>query len=251
MRSMNGTLNLKLGSQTVRCFIDSGSFRHEFHLSAYHKHSYAEIHIILEGEVVYHIEKTVLHAGMGSVIFIPAGTYHSTASGVGNVCHSAIQLDSDCRLPCHERLPKDIVSGFFDELANSSASGNYARLSSYISLICSNVIKNLHETVTESSDYAYAINDFFGRYYNRDIKVSDLANHLGLSEKQTTRLVKKHTEKTFLQNLVETRMRTADYLSLNADMPMEQIAKYVGYNSYGGFFKARKKYNSSKEQQNT
>ncbi len=239
---MNGILNLKLGPKTVRCFIDSGSFKQEFNLSAYHKHSYAEIHIILEGEVVYHIEKTVLHAGMGSVIFIPAGTYHCTASSVGNVCHSAIQLDSDCKIPCHEKLSKEIVSGFFYELAESFSSGNYVKLSPYISLICSNVIKNLHEAVKESTDYAYAINEFFGRYYDRDITVSDLAHYLGLSGKQTTRLVKKHTEKTFLQNLVETRMRTADYLIRNTEMTLADISRYVGYNSYSGFFKAREKY---------
>ncbi len=85
---MNGTLNIKFGDKTVRCFINRGSFKHAFSLSAYHRHSYAEIHIILEGEVSYHIEKTILHTCAGSVIFIPAGTYHCTASS-GNALHSA------------------------------------------------------------------------------------------------------------------------------------------------------------------
>ncbi len=120
-------------------------------------------------------------------------------------------------------------------------------LSSYISLICSNVIDNLCESVAENTDYAYAINEFFGRFYNMKVTVTDLASYLGLSEKQTTRLVKKHTGKTFLQNLLEARMLTADYLSKNTDMPMTEIARYVGYNSYGGFFKAREKYISGHE----
>ena len=239
---MKAILNLKLGDKDTRCFIDSGSFAQKFVYSAYHQHSYAEIHIVFSGRSSYHIEKTKVCAQSGSVIFIPAGAYHCINPESDDLSYCALQVESDCKTVGHESLSLQILEGYLEALRSADKSGNYAKLSAWIGLICASVIDDLSECVTESTDYAYAINDFFARHYNREVSVCDLANHLCLSEKQTTRLVKKYTDKTFVQNLLEARMLTAEYLAENTDMPMTEIARHVGYNSYGGFFKAREKY---------
>ena len=94
-----------------------------------------------------------------------------------------------------------------------------------------------------ANDEGYIICEFFSNHYNGVIKVSDLAKTLGFSEKQTERLVLKFTGRTFKQELVSRRMEMARYLEKNTNMTMTEIALYVGYNSYNGFWKAYKKRN--------
>ncbi|MBE6571604.1 MAG: AraC family transcriptional regulator [Ruminococcaceae bacterium] len=246
---MNGILNIKLADKTARCFIDTGCVQKEQNFSAYHNHSYAEVHVIVKGEVVYYIEKTEYRATAGSALYIPAGIYHCTVSATPGAWRSAFLIDLDNDTTRFKHFAPDFATEFFESFEKAFETNNYAVISSFISLICVRLLDDVCECAREITDYAYAINDFFGKRYNLDITVSDLAEYLGLSEKQTTRLVKKHTEKTFVENLLDARMRTADYLCHNTDMPMAQIAKYVGYNSYGGFFKAREKYNALKDQE--
>lgn len=244
---MNGIISIKLGDKNARCFIDSGSLAHEYCVSHYHRHSYAEIHLVIDGEISYFIDKEVIKATAGSVIFIPSGVYHYTGESKGNLSYGAFQIDSDCKKTGHEKLSVEFLKEYFNEVQASGEHGNFAVLSATISYICSKVVEDINESAVEDCDYAYAINNFFGRYYNHEVTINELAKYLGLSEKQTTRLVRKYTGKTFGQNILEARMHTADYLCTNTDMPMAEIAQYVGYNSYGGFFKAREKFLAEKE----
>lgn len=245
--NMNGILNVKLADKTARCFVDTGCVQKTQNLSAYHNHSYAEVHVVVKGEIVYYIEKTEYRATAGSALYIPAGIYHCTVSASPDAWRSAFLIDLESGDARFQNFTPELAAEFFELFEKAFETKNFAVISSFISLICVRLLEDVCEHAEEITDYAYAINDFFGKFYNLDITISDLAEYLGLSEKQTTRLVKKHTDKTFVENLLDARMRTADYLCQNTDMPMAQIAKYVGYNSYGGFFKAREKYNSLKE----
>lgn len=71
--------------------------------------------------------------------------------------------------------------------------------------------------------------------------LSDLAARLYLSEKQTERLVLKHTGQTFKQKLSDTRVAMANVLIRETEMPLHKVAEYVGYSSYSGFWKALQK----------
>ena len=73
-----------------------------------------------------------------------------------------------------------------------------------------------------------------------DATLSDLAKALCLSEKQTERVVLKHTGKNFRRNITKKRIEVAKALLEKNELSKKEIAEYVGYNSYGGFFKALK-----------
>ena len=95
--------------------------------------------------------------------------------------------------------------------------------------------------VDKIEDYAFIIEEFLKVNYARDVKLSDLAAELNLSETHTERLVKKYTGNTFRQELAEIRIKMAQMLLSSTDMTMAEISEYVGYNSYSGFYKAYKK----------
>jgi AraC-like DNA-binding protein len=90
------------------------------------------------------------------------------------------------------------------------------------------------------TDYAFLIYEFFSTNYSGDVKLADLADILHLSERQTERLVIEHTGKTFKEEITSMRMEMAQKL-ISAGMPLTEIAQYVGYKSYAGFYKAMKK----------
>ena len=99
-------------------------------------------------------------------------------------------------------------------------------------------------------DYTLQIREFFSLNYHRNIRLSDLAAELFLSTMQTQRVVKKYTGRTFGENLLQQRMTVAENLMQTTDMSMAEIAEYVGYNSYCGFWKAYKKFQSADKAEN-
>ena len=74
--------------------------------------------------------------------------------------------------------------------------------------------------------------------YNKSVSLADLAAELHYSEKQTARLVQKHTGRTFKQAVVDYRVSVARQLERTTDLPLSEIAKQVGYNSYNGFWRS-------------
>lgn len=238
---MNGIINIKLANEECRCFLTCGTSSQSTVFSLYHKHNYAEIHIISKGEMQFYIDKQVICAKSGSAVLIPPCAYHYVKTVSESVSHSAFQIECSAFAPAHKVFPLQIIDGFFLELKSSLETENFARLSPYISLICTSLFDNKSENTAQNRDYAFIINEFFSSRYSENITVEELARELCLSEKQTQRLVTKHTGKTFGQNLLDQRMKIADYLIENTDMMLNEVARYVGYSSYAGFFKARKK----------
>ena len=70
------------------------------------------------------------------------------------------------------------------------------------------------------------------------IRIEDLAKELHLSTRQTERLVFANTGNTFGNELTLTRIAIAKHLIKTTDMKLSDVAEYVGYKSYAGFYKA-------------
>jgi AraC-like DNA-binding protein len=101
------------------------------------------------------------------------------------------------------------------------------------------------------NDHALQIRDFFSLNYNKRITLSDLAKELHLSPMQTQRVIKKHTGKTFGENLLLQRMTVAENLMKTTEMSLADIAEYIGYESYCGFWKARRQFLLSEDGQSS
>ena len=114
-------------------------------------------------------------------------------------------------------------------------------ISAYIPLLCSYVIASHPRDISEVTDEGMLIEVFFSTSYNKDVQLSDLAAILHLSERQTERKLIEHTGHTFREELAATRISVAKYLQSTSSMSLSEIATYVGYHSYAGFWKAMKK----------
>ena len=85
------------------------------------------------------------------------------------------------------------------------------------------------------------IDDFFERYANEDIVLSDLAKDLHLSARQTSRVLYRNYGMGFCEKRLLARMDKAAYLLRTTLLSVSKISEKIGYLSENSFFKAFKK----------
>ncbi|MUH01245.1 response regulator [Scytonema sp. UIC 10036] len=78
---------------------------------------------------------------------------------------------------------------------------------------------------------------FIEENYNKQINLSDVAEAVGYSTAYLTNLVKRQTNKTVYNWIVERQMVEARMLLLKTDEPVNQIAAKVGYPDAGHFIR--------------
>ena len=202
-----------------------------------HTHNYAEIHVV-SGDMTVEIggERHELHAS--DAIAIPSGVYHRIIPAAG--C-SRLSFQTDMQITDLRRttLADGIAAALLKEARQAHRTGNFAMTASYLSI----VVTALSDTGYKGErlpDYSLSVREFFSRRYGEDVRLSHLADELHLSERQTERLVLLHTGRCFRDELTATRMAVADQLISEGRMSLGEIATYVGYHSYAGYFKARR-----------
>ncbi len=238
---MYNELSIKIGSNVHKAFLQGGFFSQSAQATPLHKHNYAEIHIVAKGEVDFNIDDKPHSSKNGNLIIIPRNVFHSiTKKGPDAIC-TAFQIDFNAPSFLSKQIPLHLALDFMEEIQKSNVTNDYSGISAYISLFCS-FLKLDALDICPILDYRFLISEFFSKHYNQNLHLSDLANALHLSERQTERLVIKHTGNTFRGELASIRIKVAKHLLKTTDMSMEEISRYVGYNSYTGFWKAMKKH---------
>ncbi len=207
-----------------------------------HKHNYAEIHLVSGGNAVFKVANEVSELRDGEMLIIPKGIFHSWSICTSDTLHTAFQIDMDLNSPSITETDKYVVRGLFNEIAKCRESKDHKRIEAYIPLICSYIKEDRTGKSCPMADPGMIIETFFATYYDKPVSLRDLADMLHLSDRQTERLVKEHTGNTFKKELASTRITVAEYLRSTTDMSLTEIAQYVGYRSYAGFWKAIKKH---------
>lgn len=100
------------------------------------------------------------------------------------------------------------------------------------------------EISSESSltDRNYLIIEESFLYEYRDLTLEQLSSRVGLSQRQTERLLQKHYGKTFLQKKFESKMAAARLLLGNSDNSITSISIQLGYSSVEHFSAAFRQY---------
>lgn len=81
------------------------------------------------------------------------------------------------------------------------------------------------------------ITAFLVRAHERpDLRLADLADHLGLSEDRCGHLVREVCGETYQQMLTRLRLRTACGLLRHSDLPLREIARQSGFGDRAHFF---------------
>lgn len=142
-----------------------------------------------------------------------------------------------------------LMQQIFYELENKYT-GYMTQVETLLQQLVVNLIRNYENKIKsinqfESSnlvDRKYLIIEEFFLYEYRSITLSTLSNRLGLSSRQTERLLKQHYGKTFLQKNAEAKMSAASILLLDHKKRITDISVDLGYSSVEHFSNAFKRY---------
>ena len=240
---MNNKLNISIGSKNYKIFLQNGFYTSAIQKTPFHKHTYGEIHIVAKGTVDFKIGDALHSSSDGNLIFIPGEAFHCVVNQTPNACHAAFQIDCPEKSFLAEQISPQTVLDFFNEIEKCRKTKDYTVVAAYITLFyCQLQAKGI--PAQPITDYGFLISEFFSRHYNEDLQLSDLAKALYLSERQAERLVIKYTHRTFREELAAIRVRVANHLLSTTSMTMTQVARYVGYRSYSGFWKVMNKHSN-------
>ena len=225
-------------------FLQRG-FYHGIALSPFHNHNYTEVHLLLDGFADFVIEGKKHAIGSGHMLILPKKTLHSCVRQDVGTKHSAFQISYDLPegfspsflvVPVDEQLLRRIL----DEIRRCRETDDHKMISAYLALLCCYFREDEELKSNRVVNYGFAIHEFFLTRYTEDVRLSDLAETLHLSERQTERLVRQYMGETFRRTLAATRRMIARQLIDFSEFSMTEIAEYVGYRSYAGFWKAIK-----------
>lgn len=242
---MKSEFIINLFNQPVNIYMQNSFFGLEEISAVLHKHLYAEIHILAEGELVYQVENKVIRLHTGDVLVIPKDCFHSCLCVQKHSRHIVFQIDPIlCTEVKRTTISEDMLSDLRREISKYSAGEYDERLKILLTMICLNFCgAHTGDTLKPIQDRGFIIYEFFTRNYNTDVSINDLADELSLSVKQAERMVIKFTGRTFRQEIMHRRMEAATQLMKNEYLSMAEICEKVGYHSYSGFWKALNKYN--------
>lgn len=217
--------------------------------TALHDHPFAEVHIITQGEALYIVDGITHTVSEGSAILIPAEKYHAVALAQNEdnrAFRIVFHVDIDTCALSVTAFPMELLQALAKDLESGVETPSiYHRLF----FIVGELIGANEFSTTPFSDHKLMIREFFSLNYDKNIRLCDLSRHLCLSDMQTQRLIKKYTGMTFGEYLLHQRMTVVQNLMETTSMTLAEIARYVGYNSYCGFWKAYKKFKQEMEKQ--
>ena len=261
-----------LGNLHVQFVWEENAFRNykEWN-SPPHFHFFYELHFLLEGEGTLLVGDTKLYLKKGDVCIVPPNVMHYQKKAETELARTCAFFVIDRKEKPQEggaldafakmlEATKDaIVFRATDELKNYHQNiQKFGQEKGFIAekkvqMFLSLLFLEMAECVLENrstdnklqfipnavdSSIELTIDNFFSTQYMNKVTIEDLAKCICYGRKQTERIIKKLTGKTFNEVLVLWRMETAKMLLLNSDESISKIAEMAGYDSYGGFFKA-------------
>ena len=142
-------------------------------------------------------------------------------------------------LPYYEQT-KSIVS-----IIKETSPSNQLKLSHLYPLLFLSLAENsiLEEQVEDNleNDYAVKINAILTYEFMLNLQLKDVANKLHLSEKQTSRVVKKYFNKSFAKLLLSRRLTIASLYLAQTKIKISEIFELTGFQTENYFFSAFKK----------
>lgn len=235
-------IKLNLFNRNVEVFLHDSFFTDDVSSSIFHYHSYAEVHFTISGECSIYTENQRLRSSEGVVTVIPRGLVHMfTTDSPSTIGHKAFLINSPIDKVIQKQVPKEELLKLNEELEEYKQSGDFGRAAISIAYLCKDILHPKIE-ITDVDNREFIINEFFANRYAENVTLSDLAEELGISTKQTSRLIKTYTGESYSQIIQRKRLEAVTLLlKTNANYPLKEIVSMVGYGSYSGFWKAYQK----------
>ena len=244
----NNTI-LEVKTAKLHLFLQGGFFDSNASTFAMHAHGYTELHLVVDGKIRFFVGQRMYTLNVGDVLVIPQNVYHACVEKESGTRTVAFQIEKMAESVKTEHISPELAAAFAKEIEAAKQKNDFKTVVKYVSLVCDPIFEEERIPAVASADYALIINEFFSNRYHQKITLVTLARELNLSEKQAARLVRKHTGRTFQQELTRRRIGAANYLVQSTKLTMREIAEHVGFKSYSGFWKAYRKLAAKDPQQ--
>jgi AraC-like DNA-binding protein/mannose-6-phosphate isomerase-like protein (cupin superfamily) len=207
--------------------------------TAMHRHAYSEIQVATAGCAIVTVEGTQYPLETNEAMLIPTRCYHQIEGGGSGLTRIVFQADCPATEVTRKHIPGELVQELQRLVETGAAISEQYH---YLFFILHGLFPVAHIRMRPLEDHRLQIREFFSLNYHRPVRLADLAAELHLSEMQTQRVLRKYTGQTFGENLLRQRMTVAENLMETTGLSLRAISEYVGYESYGGFWKAYKRF---------
>lgn len=235
-------------------------------------HSYGPIkrseyllHYILKGKGTYIVDGQTYHLGKHDafIIYPDETTYYEadvddpwTYIWIGfdgikaSICLNYANLNKEnrvCSFDC-EPILLDCINGMLS--ASQLTYANDLKREAFLFLFLSTLIHEKHDPSTKAEEvHDYPIHvyvehalEFIAHNYEKNIKVNDIANYIGINRSYLTNIFKKSLNVSPQEYLVNYRLNKACSLLKTTNLPVSTIASQVGYDDPLTFSKVFKNF---------
>lgn len=233
-----------------------------------HKHYFMEFHCIFEGEETIHLpgEDRQLRLLPGQILLLPQGVYHGVATKKGTVERICFNFSADAPegvsspfLEQYRAIREPVVLNdpdavsfvrqcrrFRRENAGPMADMQQGMLLLNAVLRLFSLLPGKHSQPSDAQSriqrQKWTIEEYIEQHFTDPDGIAGLADELHLSEKQTSKLVKKFLGEDYKSIIIRRRMELAEIYLRDPEKSLEEIAWQVGYRSYSGFQLCFKQY---------
>ena len=250
--------NLSLEKQKIRIVMESGAYQENpDDVSTYHFHTDHELHYIKSGQYLFQIGSRKYQCGQNTLVILPPNTYHiiRTLGSGTKICFQYRVMEGRDDSPflfdsCEHFFPytmseADILIDILNSFLKNRDPFHLLKLKSIFTIM----VLNIHEKITQlhqaeklsnytvSTDQITSILSFIYENFIRKILLREVADHVFLSERQVTRIIKAETGKTFINFLSQYRIEYAKKLIAETDLSFRTISASVGFLTYNHFWK--------------
>lgn len=209
-------------------------------------------HYILRGKGIFQAggRQYALHAGQGFLICPQESTYYAADETepwqycwFGFDGYEAEAILARCELSEQNRIFHDTTAGVLEqaliqlvETFDSPHYNDYAAIGQ-LYLVFSHMARHAHPCPQPGKGYADAAADFIGNNYSYDIKIGDIARHIGIDRTYLYKAFLLRYQCSPQQYLIRYRLDMACRLLESTDASITEIACSCGFKDTPSFYK--------------
>lgn len=240
--------------------------------TTYHAHDFVELSIVTSGQIRYTIEGEHYILKKGDVMVFNPGVHHQALVDVHTTCtelHIGIgNLNIDCNAPNYMKSlswpPIVAMKKYENEFMQCCKEiekeqrlrelGHSFMLKALVMKLILILYREMdecsHPQSLEASQFAsrdkkvivQSLIDYMSSYYMEDISLDNISKNMYLSPVYISKIFKEETGTSPINYLIQIRLEKAKQILENNRIPVNQVAKAVGYEDAYYFSKLFKKY---------
>lgn len=227
--------------------IHTPSFKGNYITCKMHRHTYFELHIVLNGSAEYGFSaNSTVYVPSGSALLIPPGIKHIVQNHSEDVFKFSVTFspESDSKLyhaifkdnyilfPVDNKIIRAIESIFAEKEKNSAFSDIIIKgrlIEIYSALPGASQIPSETKPVHASDIRLENALRYIEDNISANLTCGEIASHCGISTKQLSRIFEKHIGKPPLEYIHSEKFRTAKNLLTGSDLSIREISEKLGF----------------------